>query len=171
VHVVLISVQASGREIPVAINRPRTIIGRQTDCHIRIPANDVSRNHCEILIEDAEITVGDMGARNGTYVNGERIQGRHTLAAGDLVTVGPAVFVLQIDGVPGEVDSADAYQKGHVEPAGGGRGSIARGDDMRTSGGLLAGIGAGGSGDPDDSSFIDFEFDLNDADDDDQPPL
>ena len=172
---VLIGVQSNGSSKPVPLNRPRTVIGRQTDCHLRIPANEVSRNHCEILIGDEGAEIADMGARNGTYVNGSKID-RRELKAGDLICVGPAVFVVQLDGEPdsGDLDASTLYREGRVDSqrAGGGGGSVTAADDVRTSDGGLLGDLKTGDFDPDDSSVVEFEFDLDeDEDDDDQPPL
>jgi eukaryotic-like serine/threonine-protein kinase len=48
-------------------------IGRSEDCMLRLPNNplymDVSRHHCLVHIEPAEVRVRDLGSRNGTYVN------------------------------------------------------------------------------------------------------
>ena len=167
VDVVLVGVQPSGRSIPIAIKRSRTVFGRQTDCHIRIPANDVSRNHCEVVVEDGEISIADMGSRNGTFVNKEKVSKRD-LEPGDIITIGPGVFVVQVDGMPSDIDAAAAFKQGAMTP--GEPGSVARADDTRTTGGggLLDEVAP--SFDPDDSSVVEFEFDLDD-DEDDQPPL
>ena len=166
--VVLIGVQPSGRSVPISIKRARTIFGRQTDCHIRIPANDVSRNHCELVLENGSVSIADMGSRNGTFVNKEKVD-RRELEAGDIITIGPGVFVVQVDGSPADVDAAAAFREGAITA--GEPGSIAKADDIRTTGGggLLDEVGS--SYDPDDSSVVEFEFDLDDDDEDDQPPL
>lgn len=149
-------------------------MGRQTDCHLRIPANDVSRNHCEIMLSGDQAEIADMGSRNGTYVNRERVK-RRALVSGDLIAVGPTVFLVQIDGEPAEdeVDAREAYHRGRVDTTGAGAGvspGMARGDEVRTSGGVLGGV-KGQPIDASDSSAFEFEFDLDEDDEDDQPPL
>ncbi|MEM7622267.1 MAG: FHA domain-containing protein [Planctomycetota bacterium] len=171
--VVLIGVQSSGKRTPVKLTRPRTVIGRQTDCHLRIPVNEVSRNHCQVVVENGTVEVVDMGSRNGIAVNGVAVKSSK-LVAGDAFTVGPAVFVVQIDGEPQEFDAAGIYATAQAgqRPGSAKQGTVARGDnEMPTvgGGGLLDDITSVG-GDPDDSSVIEFEFDLDD-DEDDQPPL
>jgi DNA-binding MarR family transcriptional regulator len=50
---------------------------------------EVSRLHAELECIGGEWTVSDDGlSRNGTYVNGQRISGRHRLRDGDLIRVG-----------------------------------------------------------------------------------
>lgn len=158
----------SGKSVQVPLKRARTVIGRQTDCHVRIPANDVSRNHCEVMVAPGSVAIADMGSRNGTFVNRERVQKR-ALDAGDKISVGPAVFVVQIDGEPAAVSAQTAYAEGHVADPGQSGRSASRGDEVRTSAGMLAGVKKAGK---DDSSLVEFEFDLDDDDDaKDQPPL
>ncbi|MFD7508166.1 protein kinase [Streptomyces sp. NPDC059853] len=64
--------------------------GRDADCEIRAPADDrrVSRHHCVFTADPPAITVRDLGSRNGTYVNGARIDSAVRLADGDEVRIG-----------------------------------------------------------------------------------
>jgi serine/threonine-protein kinase len=55
------------------------LIGRAPDCDIQLSLpNDprfanISRHHCEIDIDPPAVRVRDLGSRNGTWLNGERI--------------------------------------------------------------------------------------------------
>jgi pSer/pThr/pTyr-binding forkhead associated (FHA) protein len=50
---------------------------------------EVSRLHAELECIAGEWTVSDYGlSRNGTYVNGSRVSGRHRLRDGDVIRVG-----------------------------------------------------------------------------------
>jgi eukaryotic-like serine/threonine-protein kinase len=55
----------------------RPVVGRADDCDIRFPQDleymDVSRHHCLFEIDPPTVKVRDLGSRNGTFVNGERI--------------------------------------------------------------------------------------------------
>ncbi len=82
----------------------RCLIGRQRTCDLPIPLSSVSREHCEIVVEDGEVRLRDLGSRNGTYRNGERIEGVVTLEPGDRVAIGPMVFTVQINGEPEYVE-------------------------------------------------------------------
>jgi pSer/pThr/pTyr-binding forkhead associated (FHA) protein len=84
------------------------VIGRREDCDLRIAVNDDSRKHCQIKLENNELTVSDLGSSNGTFVNGQKIK-KHALTAGDTLQVGPVSFVVQIDGEP---DLANAKPNG-----------------------------------------------------------
>jgi len=62
-------------------------IGRDRACDICFPSTHVSRTHAEVTLEKGTWVVGDLGSRNGTQVNGERVL-RRTLKHGDLIQIG-----------------------------------------------------------------------------------
>ncbi len=129
-------------------------IGRHPDCLLQIPAKEVSRKHCELTIGEGGVSVADMESANGTYVNGQRVR-KKSLRPGDQLRIGPATFVVQIDGKPEKITPIDG-----VEPK---LGAAARMMDEDDEGDLIA---------LDDD---DKEIDLNDLataiddDDEDEP--
>jgi len=48
------------------------------------------------------LKIRDLGSRNGTYVNGKRVE-ETVIKAGDQMKVGPLTFVFQIDGQPKDI--------------------------------------------------------------------
>ena len=88
------------REFP--LTQARTVVGRTTDCDLRVPLSSVSRRQCEFVVEDDTILLRDLGSSNGTFHNGDRVQ-ETTLAAGDEVAIGPIIFTVVIDGKPANV--------------------------------------------------------------------
>jgi predicted component of type VI protein secretion system len=80
----------------VAIKKPEFLIGRSKECHLCAGSSAVSRQHCAILRGENRVTVKDLGSRNGTLVNGAKIEGEVELASGDEITVGPLKFMLTI---------------------------------------------------------------------------
>jgi pSer/pThr/pTyr-binding forkhead associated (FHA) protein len=83
---------SAGKE--VAINGPRFFIGRSEECHLRANSDAISRRHCAITVEDDNVKIRDLGSRNGTYVNGVRIDGEHRIQMGDQLRVGPLEFLV-----------------------------------------------------------------------------
>lgn len=82
----------AGYELPIP--GPKFLIGRAEDCQLR-PASDlISRHHCLLLIEDAGVVLRDFGSKNGTQVNGERVEGEQPLKVGDKLKIGPLEFEL-----------------------------------------------------------------------------
>jgi pSer/pThr/pTyr-binding forkhead associated (FHA) protein len=53
---------------------------------------EVSRRHAVLRSSSQGVTVEDLGSRNGTFVNGERIDRVTLLAAGDVVKFGTTSF-------------------------------------------------------------------------------
>jgi pSer/pThr/pTyr-binding forkhead associated (FHA) protein len=83
---IVASGKSAGRSI--AIKRDRLLIGRAEECDVRPLSEDVSRRHCEVIVGPAEVWVADLGSRNGTFVNGQRISEKTKVVDGDIVRVG-----------------------------------------------------------------------------------
>ena len=79
-----------------------TVVGRRHDCDLRIPLMPVSRRHCQLSFNNETLNIRDLGSRNGTYLNGKRID-EATAQPGDYIKIGPLTFALQINGQPKEV--------------------------------------------------------------------
>jgi DNA-binding winged helix-turn-helix (wHTH) protein len=45
------------------------LVGRDSDCAVRIDSNTVSRHHARIFVTRGQATIEDLGSKNGTYVN------------------------------------------------------------------------------------------------------
>ncbi len=84
----------SGKAISVPVKR--FLIGRANDCHLRPKSDAISRNHCAILVSDDEVVVRDLNSRNGTFLNGESVNGDQVLVTGDVLKVGKIEFELVV---------------------------------------------------------------------------
>ncbi len=80
----------------IAVKKDQFLIGRSSKCHLCAGSTAVSRKHCVISRSGTKISIKDLGSRNGTLVNGEKIAGEVELSSGDEVTVGPLRFLLTI---------------------------------------------------------------------------
>jgi predicted component of type VI protein secretion system len=129
VNVSLVMVTSDGKARDIPLGKLPVHIGRGEDCKVRVPLPSVSRKHCELLIEDEEFTVKDLNSSNGTYVNGERVRSRE-LVPGDLLALGPCVFVVRIDGHPKEIDPLESYAAGAVAVGGSTEGASDRRTQM-----------------------------------------
>ena len=87
---------AGGMQRPYEITTPVTLLGRGTDCDLRLVDPGVSRHHAEIRIEGSEIVLVDLGSTNGTFVNGQPIR-RVTLADGARISLGRTTLVFRRD--------------------------------------------------------------------------
>jgi two-component system cell cycle response regulator len=75
------------------IELPKTILGRSESAQFRIIDGNISRHHAQVLSEDGRMLIEDLGSTNGTRVNGTLISGRHELADGDKITLGPRTIL------------------------------------------------------------------------------
>lgn len=114
-HVTLVYVTPDGRTKDVPMKRARLLFGRQAGCDVRIPSASVSREHCEIVLDGSSLKLRDLGSSNGTYVDQHRVR-EADLAAGSIISVGPAIFVVCIDGKPASFDPKKALSQG-AKPA------------------------------------------------------
>lgn len=80
----------------IAVKKAEFTIGRSQSCSLCAGSSAVSRQHCMITRDESKVTIRDMGSRNGTLVNGLKIEGTVELATGDEITVGPLKFLLTI---------------------------------------------------------------------------
>jgi pSer/pThr/pTyr-binding forkhead associated (FHA) protein len=85
---------AQTREIP--INDPEFLIGRGSDCNLRLRAEEVSRHHCMIRLAGEGAVLVDLGSSNGTFLNGERVRSQTPVRTGDRIQVGPASFLIDL---------------------------------------------------------------------------
>ena len=80
----------------IAIKKDKFLIGRSRKCNLCASTNSISREHCLIIRRDASVTIQDLGSRNGTLVNGNRIVQEVEIHSGDELVVGPLRFMLTI---------------------------------------------------------------------------
>jgi len=72
---------------------PGTTVGR-AGADVELVDPDVSRRHAAFHQVDAGIGIEDLGSRNGTYVNDEKITGIAPVSDGDRVRFGNTVWRL-----------------------------------------------------------------------------
>jgi DNA-binding NtrC family response regulator len=123
VALVFLSGPAAGLRHEVA---GQLTIGRSRGCEIALEDDKVSRQHARIELERGELRIRDLGSRNGTRVNGQRIAREVVLFDGDRIQLGDSTARLELDE--------------EIVPAGSERTELQR----RSIDSLLAESGAGG---------------------------
>jgi hypothetical protein len=78
------------------LQTPVTLLGRGTDCDLRMVDTGVSRHHAELRVEDGQVVLVDLGSTNGTFVNGQPMR-RVVLTDGTNVTLGRTTLVFHQD--------------------------------------------------------------------------
>jgi eukaryotic-like serine/threonine-protein kinase len=101
--------------------RRRCVAGRGSDCDVRLSGEardqQISRHHCLLDIDPPYIRVKDLGSRNGTFINGQKVDQCRDCANGnkpfngcagallhdgDVLTIGGSSFWVTITGQEGE---------------------------------------------------------------------
>jgi len=75
----------------IALAEGENLIGRDPDARIRIDIGGVSRRHARIVVDGADVTLEDLGSKNGTYLRGRHVHKPARLAHGDEIRIGHKV--------------------------------------------------------------------------------
>lgn len=94
--------RSTGEVKEITLKKPVTVLGRGSECDLRIPIESCSRQHCEVRLENDRVFVKDLDSSNGTYINNEKIA-EAEVEPGDALTIGPVVIRFRINGEPEEL--------------------------------------------------------------------
>ncbi|OUM02393.1 FHA domain-containing protein [Variovorax sp. JS1663] len=124
-RLIVLARNSSVRQINIA--GPSTTIGRAVGNRVCIDSDKVSRQHALIQWSGDRYLLSDLGSRNGSYVNRERVVGSRPLANGDAITLGdcqlrflyssemlPATEALSLVTMTGELEHAAAARRAPV---------------------------------------------------------
>lgn len=68
------------RELPLV--EGKNVIGRDPSARIRFASGSLSRQHAAIMVDGENATIVDLGSKNGTFADGERVVAPHVLRDG-----------------------------------------------------------------------------------------
>jgi len=107
----------------VTVHGSSFLIGRAADCHLRPNCPAVSRHHCELRIEGDQVVLRDLSSKNGTFVNGERVEAERTLRDGDRLAFGMRMLEVHVDPdlAPIEITCAESHSRQAAVDAGSAR--------------------------------------------------
>ncbi|HLF82833.1 MAG TPA: FHA domain-containing protein, partial [Blastocatellia bacterium] len=95
----LIGVLPSGEKLEYLVDKHEVEIGKAAHNHITLTDPTVSNTHAIVIAREAGYTIVDLGSRNGTFVNGERLGSQaHTLRHGDKIQLGQTVLTFRNPG-------------------------------------------------------------------------
>jgi DNA-binding winged helix-turn-helix (wHTH) protein len=101
-----------GESTRVVLHSGENILGRGVDEAedvIDIDSPTVSRRHARISIGES-VTLEDLGSKNGTWLEGERLTGPHVLSDGDVVRLGSLTFRFRLALQTRSTETADIGQ-------------------------------------------------------------
>lgn len=71
------------------------VIGRDPDAALWVDHASVSRRHARVVVAGGKATLEDLESKNGTLLNGKKIEKRMALSDGDELRIGPETMVLR----------------------------------------------------------------------------
>jgi len=86
---------------PFPLSDSVTTIGREPDCGLVLDYAQVSRLHARVESVDARYILVDCDSTNGTFVNGQRLDGRRLLESGDQVRIADIPITFLDDSLEG----------------------------------------------------------------------
>jgi pSer/pThr/pTyr-binding forkhead associated (FHA) protein len=86
-----------GKQQVVTLDDGGTVnVGRRTENDVALAWDqEVSREHAQLLRSEEGWTLVDVGSRNGSYLNGQRVSGRQPLRDGDVLRFGDTVVLFR----------------------------------------------------------------------------
>ncbi len=85
--IVVVSEEFSDKKAVLDEGDDELVIGREETCDLSIDSNVISRKHAVITVKWGQFVVIDNGSKNGTYVNGEKIEEK-SIKDGDEIVFG-----------------------------------------------------------------------------------
>lgn len=121
-------IRDGARSRDVELDAARIVFGRLPECDVRLESPGVSREHAELERTRAGWRLRDLGSRNGTLLNGDKIDDA-PLAEGDTIALADdvGIEVLRLSGAPAREapaatpdagDDDDAAATGAAAPRG-----------------------------------------------------
>lgn len=104
--------QGQRSEVPLNGSHELTI-GRHESNAIRLTDRNVSRRHARISQHSGDVYIEDIGSSFGIRLNGETVNERTALHAGDRVQIGDYLLMLQSDGMADIIhaENEDEFQR------------------------------------------------------------
>ena len=81
------------REVPLV--EGENLLGRDAEAPVSIDDPTVSRHHARILVAGGLARLEDLGSKNGTWLEGRRLETPELLEDGDEIRVGPAALTFR----------------------------------------------------------------------------
>lgn len=77
--------------------RPNTTLGRSPSSFVVVNDDFASAEHARVVLRDGHWWLEDCGSRNGTALNGEKIESPAILTDGDIIDIGHSRYLLSLD--------------------------------------------------------------------------
>jgi pSer/pThr/pTyr-binding forkhead associated (FHA) protein len=79
----------------VTLHEGEYVLGRDPDAEVYLNHPGVSRRHAVLRISGGQASIDDLGSKNGTFVEDDRVDGSRPLRDGDSIRVGSVKLTLR----------------------------------------------------------------------------
>jgi DNA-binding SARP family transcriptional activator len=93
----LVLQEGRGTQHQWLLQEPIVLIGRSPDCQIVVDDRQASRHHARISCTEQGYLLEDLGSKNGTYLNGQRLTTPALLVDGDEIGIAFAARLRFVD--------------------------------------------------------------------------
>ena len=107
--------EKDGPSTTTTFDKTEVLIGRVKGNDVVLPKSNISKRHSRIVVKDGKIILIDLKSTNGTFINGQKINGPHVMQEGDKVFIGD--FTLEVRETGG--GSAMGSGQGNMGPGAG----------------------------------------------------
>jgi DNA-binding winged helix-turn-helix (wHTH) protein len=94
-----------GDAIRLPLRRGENIVGRGSDDVVEIEAPTISRHHARIVVGES-VTIEDLASKNGTWLDGARLDGSRPVSDGASVRLGSVHLTFRLASLAGPTESA-----------------------------------------------------------------
>ena len=74
-----------------SLKEGKQILGRESSCDLTVPDTSISRTHAQITVEGDTVTLEDMGSKNATFVDGQKLSEAVEVTPGDTLRFGLSI--------------------------------------------------------------------------------
>jgi S1-C subfamily serine protease len=99
-----------GKGLSVRVEGQRFLVGTGSECQLMVGDSKVAPLHAYFEIgEGGRVTLNDLGSEQGTFVDGERIDGSRVIEGGEEIRMGDTLLVPSLED-PAEVELEDSEE-------------------------------------------------------------
>jgi DNA-binding winged helix-turn-helix (wHTH) protein len=101
-------IKVAGREF--VLDSGETVLGRDPTAGIYVDHPSVSRHHASLSIEGGRVRLQDLGSRNGTFLDGRRLDESAEIREDAIIGLGPITLVFCVLRAPASTQSMGASE-------------------------------------------------------------
>ena len=87
------------------------LLGRDVDVAVWLESPTVSRHHARLHISGSDVTIEDVGSKNGTYLRGKRVGKPSPVADGDEIELGSILITVRVFDTLGSTETRHSRQR------------------------------------------------------------